>query len=55
MHDLNLDGKSTGVSNWGSQKYYSVVEPVKVLTGHEKYVSSITYFAGLLVSVSWDW
>lgn len=29
-------------------------EPVKVLTGHEKYVSSVTYFAGLLISVSWD-
>ncbi|XP_065917217.1 phospholipase A-2-activating protein-like [Dysidea avara] len=29
-------------------------EPVDVLQGHEKYVSSITYFAGLLISVSWD-
>jgi len=31
-----------------------ITEPVKVLTGHEKYISSITYFAGLLISVSWD-
>ena len=54
VHDIDLDGKCMVILKLCVKSLFAT-EPVKVLTGHEKYISSVTYFAGLLISVSWDW